>query len=185
MSGENKTPMTDQEFKELLASLAESMKQSLQESKEENDRGFRELREQIGRTDAKFGSFAEGMALPSLTKILQQRFGMDVVAPRLMARKNGHVLEVDALAWSKDKVFVVEVKSHPRLDSLEQMKRILKEVPEFFPEHRGKKIYGILAGVDLRRGIERKILDEGIYLARIHDGHFELQVPDDFEPRAF
>jgi hypothetical protein len=184
--------MTDQELKDVLASLAvnlaevaERSERSLEKSKEENDRGFRELREQMGRTDAKFGSFAEGMALPSLTKILYQRFGMDVVAPRVMARSNGHVLEVDALAWSKDKVFVVEVKSHPRLDSLDQMKRILKEVPEFFPEHRGKKVYGILAGVDLRRGTEQKILEEGIYLARIHDGHFELQVPDDFQPRAF
>jgi hypothetical protein len=51
--------------------------------------------------------------------------------------------------------------------------------------YEGKKLYGILAAVDAPEAVRKKVLQEGIYLARVHDGHFELQVPKDFQPHAF
>jgi hypothetical protein len=197
--------MTDQEIKDLVASLAVSQAASHQqterflresreetdrffrESKQENDRQMRELRQQLGGLSDKFGSFTEGLALPSMTKILTQRFGMDVIAPRVRARNNGHSLELDVLAYSNsgDAVFVVEVKSHLREDALDQMRRILRDFRDFFPAHRDKKVYGVIAAVDAPEELRKKVLAEGLYLARIHDGQFDLQVPDGFEPRAY
>jgi hypothetical protein len=78
-----------------------------------------------------------------------------------------------------------EVKSHLREDGLEQMKKILREFRDFFPEHKNKKIYGILTAVDGPLDVQEKVLREGIYLARIHDEEFELDVPEDFKPRAY
>jgi hypothetical protein len=171
--------MTDEELKDLVASLAVSQQKT--------DRIVRELGKQIGGLGDKFGSFTEGLALPAMTRILHQRFGMDVVTPRVRARDNGHSLEVDVLAFSKtrDDVFVVEVKSHLREDGLQQMRRILSDFHKFIPGFEGKRLYGILAAVDAPEDVRKKVLQEGIYLARVHDGHFELQVPDGFEPRAF
>jgi RecB family endonuclease NucS len=121
-----------------------------------------------------------------MSKILSE-FGMQVISPRVRARSNGHSLEMDVLAYSNssDDAFVVEVKSHLREDALDQMRRILREFRDFFPIHRDKKVYGILAAVDAPEDVREKVLQEGIYLARIHDGQFELQVPDSFQPRAF
>lgn len=51
--------------------------------------------------------------------------------------------------------------------------------------HRDKKLYGILAAVDIPRDVRAKVLRSGIYLARIHDEEFELEVPEGFEPRAY
>lgn len=48
----------------------------------------------------------------------------------------------------------------------------------------GQEAVWILAAVDARPRME-KALREGFYLARIHDGQLELQVPDGFKPRAF
>jgi hypothetical protein len=197
--------MTDQEIKDLVASLAESKKEvdrqllltdqeikdlvaSVAESQKETDRQLRELGKQIGGLGDKFGSYTEGLALPSMTKLLTQRFHMDVVAARARAQRNGRSLEVDVLAYSDsgvDEVYVVEVKSHLREDAIDQMKKILSEFHEFFPGHRDKKVYGILAAVDAPDPVREKVLQEGIYLARIHDGEFELQVPDDFQPHAY
>lgn len=196
--------MTDQELRNAVAALTvkhaeltDSMRETdrlFRESREESDRRrtdmeqyLRELGRQIGGLGEKFGSFTEGLALPSMSRILSKRFGMDVIAPSVRARNNGHALEVDVLAYSKtrDEVYVVEVKSHLRQDALDQMKKILRDFHDFFPGHEGKKVYGILAAVDAPDGLRSKVLQEGIYLARIHDGQFELQVPDDFQPRAF
>lgn len=159
----------------------------LRELTQETDRQLRELGKQIGGLGDKFGSFTEGLALPSMTKILTQDFGMQAIAPRMRVRSNGRSLEVDVLAWSehRDEVYAVEVKSHLREDALDQMRSIVRNLPELLPTHRGKKIYGILAAVDIPEDIEQKVLREGFYLARIHDGQFELQVPEGFQPRAF
>ncbi|NTV95645.1 MAG: DUF3782 domain-containing protein, partial [Thiobacillus sp.] len=52
--------MSDDELKELVASLTVSQK--------ETDRQLKELGKQIGGLGNKFGSFTEGLALPSLAK---------------------------------------------------------------------------------------------------------------------
>ena len=48
-----------------------------------------------------------------------------------------------------------------------------------------KKVYGILAVVDAPESLSHRVLEAGLYLARIHDGQFEIQVPGDFQPRPF
>ncbi len=192
--------MIDQELRDLVATLA--VRQSeLTESQRETDRQMREtdrqMREagrylqevgkQIGGLGEKFGSFTEGLALPSMTKILTQRFGMDVILPRARSRMNGHSRELDVLAYSRTtgEAVVVEVKSHLRQEGLDQMRKTLGEFRARFPEHADKKISGILAVDDVPEVLRDKVLQDGIYLARIHDGQFELQVPDSFQPRAF
>jgi len=178
--------MTDQELRELVASLAVRHAE-LAESQRETGQYLKEVGKQIGGLGEKFGSFTEGLALPSMTKILTQRFGMDVVLPKARSRMNGRSRELDVLAYSRTsgEAIVVEVKSHLRQEGLDQMRKTLREFREIFPEHADKKIYGILAVVDAPEDLRDKVLQDGIYLARIHDGQFELQVPDSFQPRAF
>ncbi len=154
---------------------------------QETDRFLKEVGRQLGGLGDKFGSFTEGLALPSMTKILTERFHMSVVSPSVRVESDGRAFEIDVLAYSgkRDEVYVVEVKSHLRMDAIRQIKRILREFHDFIPGHRGKRLYGILAGVDAPKAVRERVLREGIYLAIIHDEEFELQVPADFQPRAF
>jgi hypothetical protein len=178
--------MTDQELRDVVATL--SLKHvELTESQQETARQIRELGKQIGGLGDKFGSFTEGLALPSMTKILTNRFGMDTIAPALLSRKNGKSLELDVFAWSRarDEAYIVEVKSHLRDEALEQMRKTLREFHDYFPGYEGKRIHGILAAVHIPERMREKVLKEGFYLARIHDGQFELEIPDGFQPRAF
>lgn len=172
--------MTEQKLQEIIGQLALAQK--------ETDRQLKELGKQVGGLGEKFGSFTEGMALPSMMRLLVDRFGVTTLAPRFRRRRNGRQLELDVFAYSntdRNVAFVVEIKSHLREDGLEQMLKILREFPEFFPEHRDKKLYGILAVVDAPDDLARRVLDHGIYLARIRDDVFILDVPEDFEPRSF
>lgn len=178
--------MTDQELRELVADLAVRHAE-LTDSQRMTDRQLKELGRQIGGLGEKFGSFTEGLALPSMTKILDQSFGMERISPRVRARSNGHSMELDVLAYSQSRgeAVIVEVKSHLRQEGLDRMRKTLREFRDFFPEHADKKVYGILAVVDTPDELREQVIREGIYLARIHDGHFELQVPEGFQPRAF
>lgn len=149
---------------------------------------MRELGKQIGGLGNKLGSLTEGLALPSMEKILRQRFGMEVISPSVRISKDGEDVEIDVMAYANgaiNSVYVVEVKSHLREEAIERLLGILRRFPKFFPEHRNKKLYGILAAVDIPKELSSKVLAQGLYLARIHDDVFDLETPDGFQGKCF
>jgi hypothetical protein len=172
---------------QLLAELTTAQKETDRQLKA-TDRQLKELGKQIGGLGSKFGSFTEGLALPSMEKILRQRFGMEVVSPSVRVSKEGRHLEIDVLAYSNgdlNTAYIVEVKSHAREESITQLKSILQRFRSFFPEHRDKQLYGILTAVDMSAELRQKTLQEGFYVARIHDEVFELDTPDNFQPQSY
>ena len=178
---------TDLQLKEVSQAQKETDRQ-LKELGKQTDRQLKELGKQIGGLGAKFGSFTEGLALPSMEKILRQRFGMEVVSPSVRASKEGKHIEIDVLAYANGNLntaYVVEVKSHAREDSITQLKSILQRFRDFFPEHKDKQLYGILASVDMSPELRQKTLQEGFYVARIQDQVFELDTPDNFQPQSY
>lgn len=206
--------MTDQELKDLVASLAinhqkmaeesvlsreefrkemaESRKEAdkaIKESRKEIDRTLKELSKQIGGIANKFGSFTEGLALPSMTKILSEQFGMTTINPSVRVRdKQGNEQEIDVLAYANGDIntaFIVEVKSHLREEGIEQLLNQCRDFPKLFPELAHKKLYGILAAVDANKQLQQKVLAQGLYFAKIHDEQFSLCVPKDFKPFCF
>ena len=183
--------MTNLELRSIIADLAVRQAETdrqLKETDRQLKKYIQELGKQIGGLGEKFGGFTEGMAFPSMKKILQERFGMNVVSPNVSVRKNGRSMELDVLALSNadiNEIYVVEVKSHLKEDGLEQMLTILRDFRYFFPDHDDKKVYGILAAVHIPQAIRERVLRAGIYLACIHDDNFQLAVPEGFQPRAF
>ena len=171
----------------LLKEITQQQKENAEQQKA-TDRQLKELGKQIGGLGAKFGSFTEGLALPSMETILGQQFGMEVISPSVRVSKGGQHMEIDVLAYANGELntaYIVEVKSHAREDSIIQLKSILQRFRKFFPEHKDKRLYGILASVDLSNELREKILQEGLYVARIHDQVFELDIPDNFQPQTY
>ena len=174
---------TDLLFKE----VSQQQKENAEQQKA-TDRQLKELGKQIGGLGAKFGSFTEGLALPSIETILGQQFGMEVISPSVRVSKGGQHMEIDVLAYANGELntaYIVEVKSHAREDSITQLKSILQRFRNFFPEHKNKRLYGILASVDLSNELREKILQEGLYVARIHDQVFELDIPNNFQAQSY
>ena len=172
---------------ELTTAQKETDRQ-LKELGKQTDRQLKELGKQIGGLGSKFGSFTEGLALPSMETILRQRFGMEVISPSVRVSKEGKHIEIDVLAYTNGNLntaYIVEVKSHAREDSIPQLKSILQRFRTFFPEHKDKQLYGILAAVDMSPELRQKTLQEGIYVARIHDQVFELDTPENFQPQGY
>lgn len=119
---------TDKLIAELRASQQETDRQlretdrQLKETDRQLRRPLKELGKQIGGLGEKFGGFTKGMAFPSMTKILSERFSMEVIMPRVKVKKGEGSMELDVLAYAnstRNEVFVVEVKSHLRSEGLE------------------------------------------------------------------
>ncbi|ALG67242.2 hypothetical protein [Beggiatoa leptomitoformis] len=172
--------MTDEELKELVASLAVAQRKT--------DRQLKELGIQIGGIGNKFGSFTEGMAFPSMEKILRKQFGLETISTNTKSFKGNRELELDVLGYSNgdsNKVVIVEVKSHLNEKGIEQVLKILQEFPFFFPELAHKKRYGMIATVAASKEIKQKVAEAGLYLGIIHDEQFKLMKPKGFEPKNF
>jgi len=149
---------TDKQLKEtdlLLKEVSQQQKENAQQIKEtdrqqqKTDKQLKELGQQIGGLGAKFGSFTEGLALPSMETILRQRFGMKVVSPSVRASEDGQNLEIDVLAYTNGELntaYIVEVKSHAREESITQLKSILQRFRSFFPEHKDKIVIEQIRG---------------------------------------
>ncbi len=178
---------TEEERRKIEAGLAEERRKT-EEEQRKTERVIRQVNKQLGDLGNKFGSFTEGMALPSMEKILYYQFKMDVVTPRAKARRNGQTLEIDVMAYdngSRNEVYLVEVKSHLTREGIEQMLKTIERFPKFFGAHRDRTIYGVIAAVDIPDNLRAEVLDKGLYLARIHDGEFELLTPRGFRPAPF
>jgi hypothetical protein len=201
MSATRTQMITDQELKELVASLAIGHQHLLRDMKETDrrmqetdrrmqatDRQISRLEQQIGGLGSKFGSFTEGLAFDSMEKILHEQFNARAITPRYGLRKNGENLEVDVFAYRSHPdpaVFIVEVKSHLREKHIAQTLRIIEQFPKMDEWHADKPILGILAGVDIPKNLPQKVWNAGLYLARISGDQFCVTVPDEFQPRRF
>ena len=193
--------MTDDELKQLVASLAIDQKKTDKQFKEtdkqikktdkqikETSKQLKELGQQIGGLGKKFGSFTEGLALPSMTKILRERFKMEVISPSVRVSKNGIDAEIDVLAYANsaiNEVYVVEVKSHLREEAITQLNNLMANFKTLFPEHKDKKLYGIIAAVDMSEILKQRVLSAGFYMARIQEDTFTLDIPDTFQAKCF
>ena len=200
--------MTDDELRHLVASLAVSQKETdtqikelsvsqketdtqikeLSVSQKETDEQIKELGKQIGGLGRKFGSYTEGLALPSMQHILQNQFNMEIISPSVRVKKEGKEMEIDVLAYANstiNEVYIVEVKSHLKEEGITQLQKIMKNFRTFFPEHKDKKLFGILAAVDMSSQLKKRILSLGFYAASIKEDIFSLEVPSNFTAKSY
>jgi len=192
---------TSEDWKNLLQSILENkesiekfnklQKETTKQIKEQSKQ-IKEQSKQIGGIGEKFGYFTEGMALPSMEKILRNKFKMEVISPRVLVRdkKTGEEQEIDILAYANsdvNQIFVIEIKSKLVEKGIKQVKKILKDFFQLFPEHKGKDLFGIIAAVDVkpRKEIKKRVLEEGLYYAEISDDTFRLKVPKNFKAKIW
>ena len=188
----------DRRFKESIAETDRRFKESFEETKQlrrsitetnlQTNLQIKELGRQIGGLGRKFGGFTEGMAYPSMKKLLRERFHMEFIVPRVEITRHGKSMELDVFGYSngeENQAVVVEVKSRLDQEGIEQMERIMARFDEFLPEHRDKRRFGIVAAVDCSPEMEELAHRRGFYVARVQDELFVLDSSESFRPRYF
>ncbi len=152
------------------------------------DKELKELGRQIDRIGNKFGSYTENIAMPSARNILSKKFKMDHFASNALITKNGETVELDGLAYANsdiNKIFVIEIKSKISPETFAKTDKIVEKFFDWFPEHKDKKLYIMLAGVNVPTDLRQKILNKGWYFAEVNEEIFKLDVPKSFKPTAF
>ncbi len=189
---------TDEKFKERDKSFQET-KELIERNSIETDRKFqetdkqfkntqnlvKELSKNIGGLNNKFGSFTEGLFIPSLKRILTKDFGLTNFMPNAYASNGSDHLELDILSYSNGNMniaIIVEIKSHLKSEHIEKMQIKLQKARIFFPFLKDLRVYGMIASVRYNEELRNEVLKAGLYFSQIHNETFQLDIPEGFQP---
>jgi Protein of unknown function (DUF3782) len=169
---------------------ADERKKEADERSKALDKQIAEISVQIGGIGNKFGHYTEALILPSMDRVLHERFGVELerIATRERRRNGDRMMELDCFGYKNgiiNTAYVVEVKDIVKERHVEQMLKILADFPDFFTEHADKHLYGIIAAIEAPSDVQRMMANAGLYYADITNNIFELVSPPDFVGKDF
>lgn len=180
--------LSTEAFKEQLAASQEEADRRAAEAAEDTrmlKRRMDELGKQLGGLGNKFGSFTEGLLLPSVETMLRKKFGVTDFYMRLKTKRGAELQELDGFGFVNGKKnigFIIEVKSHLDGRSVEQTLEQMQRFGKFHPQYKGMTLYGVIAAVDAVSESQRKaVYNAGLYLVTVKNDVVTMPTP----PRGF
>jgi chromosome segregation ATPase len=171
-----------------IASEKAELEKQMAFEKTDLEKTIKQTKKQLGELGNKLGSFAEGLAYPTVERIMLQQLGMSIVSQNLKVEKGEDSLEIDAFGYTNgtiNKVTVGEIKSHFREENIEQIERTCCKIHEFMPDHKGKEVNGMVIFVKGDKIAIQKAIKKGIYVVQANDENFKLLTPPKFVARDF
>jgi hypothetical protein len=170
--------MTDQELKDLVASLAvksDRLDAQLAETNAqvkaemtETQRVMKELGRRMGAMASNQGDVAEEFFFNTLLdkpEIGGIRF--DRVVKNMGAGKPGSKqAEFDVVLHNGSSMAIVEVKYKVHPNDLEQVRQHMQAYRELFPEYKDYKLYGGIAGFSVPQDVVDQALEQGMFVLK-------------------
>jgi vacuolar-type H+-ATPase subunit I/STV1 len=185
---------TDQKFKETERVLKETFKETDQKFKEtsqlikESSNKADKYLGKINELDRNWGKLVESLVAPSIVKQFQkENFEIDGMSQRMMRRKAGKTLEIDALLTNSHIVIPVEVKTTLNVNAVdEHIQKHLIPFKHFFPEYHNKIVYGAVAYIHVEENADRYAYKKGLYVLTFGDNDMVVIKNDkNFKPAEF
>lgn len=150
------------EFKDEMKEFKDEMSYFKREMLEESKRKNKEW----SNVAKKMGTIVEDLIAPALRPVLKQYFNCEVrmEGQRMLKRIGGDNYEIDAIALCDDMVFMVEVRSTPRYNDINEIKDKSQRFFEFFPEFSGKRLIMIFGSITFSEQVIKNATKNGIYV---------------------
>jgi hypothetical protein len=152
---------------------------------QETDKYLKNLGKEIGGLGNKFGTFNEGLVMPSLVQLFKTKFGCKSISENFRFFANGNSMEIDLLAVSNDSCFIIEIKSHLKEDAIEQVKNQIEKFRKNMKEYSDKSLFAVLVATHYDKTMFEKVSENGIYFISISDDLVKLKVPKNFKPKEW
>ncbi len=150
------------EFKDEMKEFKDEMK----EFKEEMKQDRRKMNKQWGELSNKMGTVVEDIIYPATRPVLEKYFKCELITTmmNITRKKAGKRDEFDVIAVSKDKVFLIEVKTTMRRQYVDDFKKNkLARFRFFFEEYSDKKLVPVLASLRYEDNMLRYVTKQKIY----------------------
>ncbi|MBF0346005.1 MAG: hypothetical protein HQL06_17485 [Nitrospirae bacterium] len=186
---------TDEQLKRTDAQLVLTAEQVALTSKEvdrlsKNIDAFRnDCNVQWGKLSAKQGTMVEDLIHPSLPRIIQEYFGFKVIDMMIRRKKecpDGNIKEFDAIAVTKDYVFLNSTKSSLSSGTVKTfIKKDLRGFKDIFPEYAALKLVGILASLFVEKSVLIHAQNNGLMVLGVGGWLMEVKNIPGFIPKQW
>jgi len=195
---------TDKQIKELRESQKETDKQikELRESQKETDKRIEKLSEEISKIGKQvrdttkavselngvWQNYTEDTIREGLENALKGLGFRDFsVRGNMTSRKDGESMEIDGLVLGEDYVIVLEVKTTLKVEDVRRFVEKLKgRFLYFFPEYKGFRLYGAIAGMRFQENADSFASRNGLIVLKHKDGEdVKVLNPKGFKPKDF
>jgi len=180
--------ITQREVARLSTEMLE-FKEEMRAFKEEMREFKREMNKRWGELANKMGTLVEDIVAPNISGIAREYFGCSDIKDFMVRRRKRNtkdaskVREFDVIAVCDDKVIINETKSNPKIEYINEFINVLKEIYDYFPEYRGKKIIPIFSSLYIPEDLVTYLTKNRIYAMAMKDDTMDLlnfeQVVDD------
>jgi len=133
---------------------------------EENNKQIKENNKQWGALAKKMGTIDEDLVAPATRPVMQKYFNCEPTfrGIRLLKHSGSESFEVDVLVVCETQVFMIEVKSTPRPEHVEEILAKVKNFRRFFPEYEDKQVVPIFAGIVFSDEIVKYATKKDLYV---------------------
>ena len=164
--------------------------QDVAERQRETDRIVKETAKLIGKLGNRFGGMIEDMVIPGLVaKFKELGFVFNEASPRteIDDEENNILTEIDITLKNGDKVMLVEVKSKPTTDDIDDHIERMGKVKAHANRHNDKRTYlGAVAGMAMSKSVKTYALKKGFYVIEPSGEDFYITEPKGiYSPREW
>ena len=128
----------------------------------------------------------EGLIAPGAVKLFKERgIEVDSIHQRVKVHKNGADFEVDILAVNEEYVVPIEAKSTLGVEDVREYIEKIEKFKFFFPEYKGRKVVGAVAGIVIDRGADKFAYKNGLFVIAQSGETITILNDDQFRPRVW
>jgi len=156
--------MTDEELKELVASLAVAQRETDQQMKRTNET-LKSIGIQLGNMSRNQGDVAEEFFFNSLANDTHLgAIHFDDIAKNEHKRRGKTEEEYDIVMTNGNAIGIVEVKYKAHINDLEKLERKMKNFKTLFPWFENYKLYGAMASFHINDDAKSEALNRGFFV---------------------
>ncbi|MDR1127253.1 MAG: DUF3782 domain-containing protein [Treponema sp.] len=160
---------------------AERWQREAEKRQEELNKQMKETDRKISKLGSRFGEAIECMVVPNLVGKFREFglvFGKDYRDTSIRDEKNQILAEIDITLENRDKVMIVEVKSKPSTEDVDDHIKRMEKVRRHADLHGDKrKFLGAIAGVVVGDNERKYILKHGFYVIIPSGDTFDIIEP--------
>ncbi len=159
------------DFKDEMKDFKDEMKDfkdEMKDFKDETKENHKQINREWGNLARKMGTVVEDIIAPAVRPAVRKYFGEDVVYFAINIRKKIKALglsgEFDVVAVGETRVFLVEVKSTPREQYLDDFLENIEKFRKLFPEYADMPLVPIFGSIRFEDDFIPLATARGIYL---------------------
>lgn len=167
-----------------LARLAREMREFKNEMrgfKAETERDRKRMNAQWGKLANRLGTLAEDIVAPNLPRVARELFGCDtpeLAGVRLARHRGPATFEVDVLVVCPRLVLLNETKSRLKSEHLDELVQKVVEFPDFYPEYRRERIFGVAASLNIDPSLIRRATHLGLLIMGMGEETMDVLNPE-------